>query len=89
MHEPSVADLARDLTADLRYCEQFPRCHDLWCVGWPAAIRRALAAEHDNRVLRLLFAELPRDLVSAAQKIGQLEAALRAVTLPAPAGDKP
>ena len=58
---PTPADLGRDLAADLAECER--RCGKGWVLwvcdnadpGWPAAIRRALAAESRVDELRRGF----------------------------------
>ena len=63
MNKPMAEDMARDLEADLKLCEAEPKGLDslqrwereLFCLartGWPAAIRRALAAEAEVERLR-------------------------------------
>ena len=64
MNEPTKEDMARSLEADLRFVEQIRRHQgsdrsdldaEFWAIGdaaWPAAIRRALAAEAEVERLR-------------------------------------
>lgn len=65
---PTVEDLARDLLADLAYCRQFEStCRQPWWRGWPAAIRRALAAEAEVRRLQELTLGLTARVAAQAE----------------------
>ena len=58
---PTAEDLVRNLVADLAVCESAPPgplYFEEPRSGWPAAIRRALAAEAERDQLRRRVAEL-------------------------------
>jgi hypothetical protein len=69
MTEVAAEDLKRDLQADLLWAKDYHGYHAL--SGWPAAIRRALAAEADAARLRETVHALEVENYTLRQELSQ------------------